>query len=169
MSILRPRPTPTKPGPGQESVWDYPRPARVEPTRHHLKVEIGGRTIAETRRGFRALETSHPPSYYFPPEDIDLSAVVAAEGRSSCEWKGGAVYHDVHVGGRVIQKAAWSYPDPTADFRPILGYLAFYAGLMDACWVDEERVQPQEGGFYGGWITRHVVGPFKGPPGSGGW
>ena len=164
-----PRPTPIPPGAGQESVWDFPRPARAEPVTAHLRVEVAGRTVAETRAGFRAIETSHPPSYYFPPADVDMACLEPAETRSSCEWKGGARYHDVVVGAVRRPSAAWAYPDPTPAFRLLGGYLAFYPGRVDACFVDGERVTPQEGGFYGGWITSRVAGPFKGPKGTNGW
>ena len=157
------------PAPGQESVWDFPRPARVEPVGFHLTVEFAGRVIAETRRGMRAIETSHPPSYYFPPDDVDLALLVPASKRTLCEWKGGAAYHDLVVGDRVARDAVWSYPKPTPDFLGVAGWFAFYPGRVDACFVDGERVTPQAGEFYGGWITRHVAGPFKGPPGTMGW
>lgn len=156
-------------GPGQESVWDYPRPARLEANTRHLRVEIGGRVVAETRGGFRAIETSHPPSYYFPPDDVDLTLLVPASRRTLCEWKGGAVYYDLVLDGRLAEEACWSYPRPTADFLPAADHVAFYAARVDACFVDGERVVPQEGVFYGGWITSGIVGPFKGPPGTMGW
>ena len=155
--------------PGQESVWSYPRPAIAEPTTAHLTVVLNGITIAATRRGVRTLETSHPPSYYFPPEDILPEALAAVPGSSLCEWKGAARYFDVRAGGLVRPRAAWSYPDPTASFAMLRGYVAFYAGAMEACTVDGERVLAQPGGFYGGWITSRVAGPFKGVPGSQGW
>ena len=157
------------PGPGQESVWDYPRPPRCEPTTKHVRVVFAGVTIADTRRAWRVLETSHPPVYYLPPADVDATHVLPVRGGSVCEWKGRAVYFDVRVGDRVAARAAWAYPDPTAAFAPLRGHVAFYAGPMDGCFVDGERVTPQPGGFYGGWITADVVGPFKGVPGSLGW
>lgn len=163
------RPDPIPPGPGQESVWDYPRPAVCEPTPAVLEVVFGGRTIARTTRGWRVLETSHPPSYYFPPEDVDAAALRPAAGGSICEWKGQAAYFDVIAGDARAPRAAWSYPSPTAAFRPMAGYVTFYPAPMDACFVDGECVVPQEGGFYGGWITSTVVGPFKGPPGTRLW
>ena len=160
---------PVPPGPGQESVWRFPRPARVEPTTAHLVVRMGDRIIAETRRGFRAIETSHPPSYYFPPADVDMARLEPARRRSQCEWKGGARYFDVVGEGRRAAEAAWSYPDPTPDFAAITDFLAFYPQRVGACFFDGERVTPQEGDFYGGWITSGVVGPFKGGPGTMGW
>jgi uncharacterized protein (DUF427 family) len=126
-------------------------------------------TIAETRRGYRILETSHPPNYYFPPDDVLEGAVVAVEGASFCEWKGRAHYFDVCSGDRIAERAAWGYDAPSERFAPIRGYVAFYPAPMDACFVDGERVLPQDGGFYGGWITSKVVGPFKGGPGTRGW
>ena len=156
-------------GPGQESVWDYPRPPRLEPASAHLVVVLGGVTIAETRRGYRVLETSHPPNYYFPPDDVAPGAVEAAKGASFCEWKGRASYWTVRGGDRVETEGAWSYATPSAAFSPIANYLAFYAGRMDACFVNGEAVTAQPGGFYGGWITANIVGPFKGAPGTRGW
>lgn len=167
MAIHTIRPEPA--GPGQESVWRYPRPAVAQPTTAHLVVVLGGITIAETRRGVRTVETSHPPSYYVPREDVLAEALTEAPGRSLCEWKGEACYFDAEAGGIRRQRAAWSYPDPTGSFATIRGHVAFYAGAMEACYLDGERVVPQPGGFYGGWITSHVAGPFKGVPGSQGW
>lgn len=163
------RPTPDPPGPGQESVWQFPRPARAEPCTRLLSVQFGGRTIAETRRGVRVIETSHPPSYYFPPDDIEPAALIPVAGSSFCEWKGAASYRDVVAGDLRAPRAAWTYLNPSPDFTGIRGFVAFYPAAMDACFVDGERVRAQEGGFYGGWITSHVAGPFKGAPGSGGW
>ena len=160
---------PDVPAQGQESVWRYPRPAVVEPMRAHLVVEVDGRVIAQTRRGYRTLETSHPPSYYFPPADIEPGCLVPADGRSLCEWKGGARYFDLLGAGRRIARAAWSYPDPTPSFASIRDYVSFYPRLASACFVDGERVIPQEGDFYGGWITGGVCGPFKGARGTEGW
>jgi uncharacterized protein (DUF427 family) len=163
------RPTPDQPAAGQESVWSFPRPAVAQPCGLHLQVVLGGITIAETRRGVRVIETSHPPSYYFPPEDILPGVLLPNPQRSLCEWKGEARYFDVNANGRSLRAAAWSYPRPTAAFTSIRDHVAFYPAGMDACMVDGEAVTPQPGGFYGGWITRHVAGPFKGVPGSQGW
>ena len=163
------RPTPIPPAAGQESVWDYPRPPRLEPTSKHIRVVFNGVTIAETRRAWRVLETSHPPVYYIPPEDIRAEALRPGEGHSFCEWKGAAGYVTVEVAGRRAENAGWYYSKPTPDFAAIKDYVAFYAGPMDGCFVDGERVRPQPGNFYGGWITADVVGPFKGEPGSRGW
>lgn len=158
-----------EPGPGQESVWDYPRPPRLEPTAARLEVVLGGQKIAETVDGYRVLETSHPPTYYLPPRAFLPGSVRPVDGSTICEWKGQAAYADLVGGGVVAPRAAWWYPDPTEGFRPIAGYLAVMPGLVDACFVDGERVVSQPGGFYGGWITAAVVGPFKGGPGTHGW
>jgi uncharacterized protein (DUF427 family) len=161
-------PEPIPPGPGQESVWDYPRPPRVEPNERHLVVELGGAVVAETRGGFRVLETSQPPAFYFPPADVDADALRPSAG-SWCEWKGQATYWTLVVGDRVAADAAWSYARPAPGFTAIADHLAFYPRRVDRCSVDGEVVQANEGDFYGGWITSQIVGPFKGGPGSQGW
>lgn len=163
------RPTPDKPGPGQESVWDYPRPPRLEPFEGRITVELGGREIATTDRGWRVLETSHPPTYYLPREAFADGVLRDAPGSSWCEWKGQARYFDLVTEAEVAPKAAWTYPTPTLGFEPIAGAIAVMAGQVDRCTVNGETVVPQPGGFYGGWITSWVVGPFKGIPGSMGW
>ena len=155
-------------GPGQESVWDYPRPPRLEPTSRHLVVAHGSTVIAESTRGFRLLETSHPPSYYLPADDCDLDLLVPASGSSVCEWKGRAVYWDVAVAGEMIRRVGWSYPDPAPPYEAIRDHLAFYPSLLE-CSVDGELATPQPGEFYGGWVTSQVVGPFKGSPGTSWW
>lgn len=157
------------PGPGQESVWDYPRPPRLEDTTKHIQVVFNGVTIAETRRAKRVLETSHPPVYYIPPEDIKMEYLLPTSRSSWCEWKGQAGYYTIAVGDKQAAQAAWFYPQPTPGFESIRGYVAFYPHLMDACFVEGERVRSQAGGFYGGWITSDIVGPFKGEPGTQGW
>lgn len=161
--------TPMKPGPGQESVWDYPRPAIMEPTSKHLRVVFAGTTLAETRDAYRVLETSHPPTYYLSPSDVDTERLRASRRHSFCEWKGEASYFDLVGPAKDAQAAAWCYAKPSASFAPMAGYISFYAHAVDACYVDGEMVQAQEGDFYGGWITRDVVGPFKGAPGTWGW
>lgn len=158
-----------EPGPGQESVWDYPRPPRVEGTARHIRVVYNGKVIADTRRARRVLETSHPPVYYIPAEDIRMEHLSQTGRRTWCEWKGQARYYGLSVGGRRAENAAWFYPDPTPGFESIRDYVAFYPGKVDACYVDGERVQAQQGDFYGGWITAEIVGPFKGGPQTGGW
>lgn len=163
------RPERTEPTAGQESVWDYPRPPRLEKVSARLRVIFNDRTIADTMSGYRVLETSHPPVYYIPPADILQQYLQTAVGRSWCEFKGHAHYWSLDVAGRTSDRAAWSYPTPSAAFADMAGHLAFYASRVDECWVDEERVQPQQGDFYGGWITSRIVGPFKGGAGTRGW
>lgn len=164
---MRPRPDP--PGPGQESVWDYPRPPIAETVASHIRIVHRDHAIVDTRAAVRTLETSHPPSYYIPPADIAPGTLRQAEGTSFCEWKGWATYWDVVVGDVVLPGAGWSYADPTPPFAMLRDHVAFYAAPFDRCTVDGERVTPQPGGFYGGWITSRVAGPFKGVPGSRGW
>lgn len=164
MSVRR-----VQPGPGQESVWDYPRPPRLEDSGREVVILARGEEVARTWRPKRVLETSHPPVYYVPPEDVTGGRLQAGTGASWCEWKGRAAYHDLLVGDERIQNAAWYYPRPTREFASLAGYLAFYPALMDACYVDGELVRAQAGGFYGGWVTGEVVGPFKGEPGTWGW
>ena len=163
------RPQPQNPGPGQESVWDYPRPPRLEATDKHIQIICNGVIIADTHRAYRVLETSHPPVYYIPPEDIKTEYLQPGSGNSWCEWKGPANYYTLTIGEKQIQDVAWYYPHPTPAFAAIKNYVAFYAGPMDACTVDGEKVIPQPGRFYGGWITSDIVGPFKGEPGTTGW
>jgi uncharacterized protein (DUF427 family) len=150
-------------------VWDYPRPPRLEPTTKHVLVVFGGETIADSHRAIRVLETSHAPVYYIPPEDVRMDYLTPTTHRTVCEWKGTAVYYTVAVGHRAAEQAAWTYPNPTGDFAAIAGYVAFYPARMDDCFLDGERVEAQPGGFYGGWITRDIVGPFKGGAGTAGW
>lgn len=157
------------PGPGQESVWDYPRPPRVEPSTERLEVRLGGLVVARTDQSLRVLETSHPPAYYLPLTAFADGALRPASGSSNCEWKGEAAYYDVVTPTRTAPRAAWTYPRPTPGFEELAGHVAVMPGLMDSCTVDGEAVIPQEGGFYGGWITARVVGPFKGAPGTWGW
>lgn len=163
------RPERIRPGPGQESVWDYPRPPRLENVRDRLRVAFGGETIAESKLAYRVLETSHPPVYYLPPTDVRRDLLVPTEARSFCEFKGRARYWSLDVAGVHAENAAWSYPQPTVAFQPLKDFFAFYPSRVDSCWVGDERVEAQAGDFYGGWITSRVVGPFKGPPGTRGW
>jgi uncharacterized protein (DUF427 family) len=141
----------------------------VEQTGKQIQVVFNGVMIADSRSAWRVLETSHPPVYYIPPQDIRMDCLSRAAGRSFCEWKGQAGYYDVCVGDKAAANAAWYYPKPTPAFAAIKDHVAFYARLMDACYVDGELVQPQPGEFYGGWITSDIVGPFKGEPGTWGW
>ena len=167
VTFMKPKRIPPKPG--QESVWDYPRPPRVEETRKRIVVELNGVVVADSARTKRVLETSHPPVYYIPRDDIKMEFLKRNSRTSFCEWKGKAVYFDAVFHGRVVENFAWSYPDPNPAYSLLKDHLAFYAGLADACTVDGERVTPQPGRFYGGWITDDVAGPFKGEPGSEGW
>lgn len=154
-----------RPGPGQESVWDYPRPPRAEPTAEHVVVELGGGIIADTREAVRVLETSHPPTYYLPPGDVRTEQLRPTGRTSFCEFKGVAVYHEFEDRGVV----GWSYPEPVAEYAVLRDRIAFYPSRVDRALVDGVQVQAQSGDFYGGWITPRVVGPFKGPRGTLGW
>lgn len=155
--------------PGQESVWDYPRPPRLENVTRHVQVVFNAIVVAETRNTKRVLETSHPPVYYIPPDDVRTEYLILADASSFCEWKGQANYYTIVVGSRQSGEAAWFYPNPTPAFAALQDHVAFYPGRVDACFVDGERVRAQAGGFYGGWITDEIVGPFKGEPGTIGW
>jgi len=157
-----------EPGPGQESVWDYPRPPRLEATNRHIVVGLAGETVADTTRSHRVLETSQPPAYYLDPADVRMERLVPSPHATFCEWKGQASYFDVVVGDTVAEAAAWTYRNPTPAFAAIREHLAFYAQRLD-CSVDEEAVVGNEGTFYGGWITSDVVGPFKGGTGTAHW
>lgn len=154
---------------GRQSVWDYPRPPALEDCARRVRVVFGEATIAESLDAKCVLETSHPPVYYIPPQDIREGVLIATDRRTFCEFKGVARYYHVMVDDFVAENAAWSYPQPTAAYERIRDYVAFYAHLMDACYVDDQRVQSQLGGFYGGWITSDIEGPFKGQPGTEGW
>lgn len=157
------------PGPGQESVWDYPRPPRVEASTKHIQVSFNGVMIADTRRAVRVLETSHPPVYYIPPEDVRMEYFTPTPRSTFCEYKGAAAYYTIRVGDRTEANAAWFYPRPSAPYAALASYIAFYPSCMDACRVDGEQIQSQLGDFYGGWITKDIVGPFKGGVGTAGW
>jgi uncharacterized protein (DUF427 family) len=155
--------------PGTESVWDYPRPPRVEAVAVPVSVVFGGVEIARTARALRVLETSHPPTYYIPPEDFLAGVLVPAPGASLCEWKGRARYFDVVAGGRRAGRAAWCYPEPTRAFAALRDHVAVYPGRMDRCTVGDMVAAAQPGDFYGGWVTPNLRGPFKGAPGTSGW
>ena len=152
-----------------ESVWDYPRPPRAERSDARVTVTHAGRVIADSRRCLRVLETSHPPVYYVPREDIAPGVLHAAAGRSFCEFKGTASYWDLVVGDSRVADAGWSYEHPAEGYAQIAGAVAFYPGRVDECRVGDEVVRAQEGDFYGGWITADITGPFKGGPGTRGW
>ncbi|MCC4247364.1 DUF427 domain-containing protein [Microbacterium testaceum] len=165
--MARPVPDPVRPG--QESVWDYPRPPRVERVAARVQIDFGGIRIVDTDDVVRVLETSHPPVYYLPIAAFG-DALTLGEGASFCEFKGRARYFDVHGGaGAVAERAGWNYPDPMPGYEVLSDRVAVYAAPMDRCLVAGETVRPQPGGFYGGWVTDDVAGPFKGVPGSTGW
>jgi len=160
---------PEPPGPGQESVWDYPRPPALVQRHEQVRVELGGLAVASTSEAWCILETSHPPTYYLPRSAFADGVLQPAAGSSFCEWKGQASYLDLVTPARTAPRAAWFYPDPSPAYAALRDHVALYPGAVDACYVDDERVEPQPGGFYGGWITSRVVGPFKGAPGTLGW
>ncbi len=163
----------------RESVWDYPRPPRLEPTNRRIRVVQAGIVIADTTHALRILETSHPPVYYIPQSDVRMQFLKAVEGmRTFCEFKGDATYWNIDVShvnglkdneGPIVEAAAWSYESPRSQYAQLAHHLAFYANRVAECWVDDERVKPQSGDFYGGWITADIVGPFKGGAGTLGW
>lgn len=156
------------PGDLQESVWDYPRPPVCVADSREIEVRIGEMVVAKTRRAVRVLETASPPTFYLPPEDVDFTFLEQTPGNSFCEWKGSAAYWSLFLETGKVQDVGWSYPMPTTRFEMIKGFLSFYPGKLD-CRVDGQQVRPQEGGFYGGWVTDEIVGPWKGGPGSSGW
>src|SRR6056297_932402 len=153
----------------RENVQDYPRPPALEPVEEQLSVILNGIEIAATTRGYRVLETHHAPTYYFPPEDVLSGVLRPSGGRTVCEWTGVAQYYDVIVEPREELRAAWGYPVPGDDFAAIADHVAFYSGQMDACHVGDTRVEPQPGGFYGGWVTPNLDGIVKGRAGTEGW
>jgi uncharacterized protein (DUF427 family) len=159
------RDLPVTPGPGQESVWDYPRPPRVEVMNQRVTITRRGKVLVDTTDVVRVLETSHPPAYYLPRSAFVPGSLQPAPGNTVCEFKGAARY--LSVGG--VDRAGWFYPDPMPGYEALNGRVAVYPGAMDVCTVDGETVVAQEGDFYGGWITSNIVGPFKGSPGSWGW
>ena len=155
------------PGPGQESVWDYPRPPDLVTDGRLVEVYHGEQLVASSYRTYRVLETAHPPSFYIPPEDVKWEMLESAPGSSVCEWKGTANYwvlsFDPNQGA-----VGWSYPAPTSAFEPIRHHVSFYPAIL-ACYVAGERARPQPGKFYGGWVTGEITGPFKGEPNSAHW
>jgi uncharacterized protein (DUF427 family) len=156
------------PGPGQESVWDYPRPPVIMDDMRLVQIRLNDVLIAESRASRRVLETASPPTFYLPPESLKVNCMRAETHSSFCEWKGQAAYFSVCLGDQCLEHAAWSYPEPLHEFAAIRNYLAFYPERLE-CYVDGDRVRAQAGGFYGGWITDEIVGPFKGEPGTSGW
>jgi uncharacterized protein (DUF427 family) len=155
-------------GPEQESVWDYPRPPRLERSPKQVLVMLAGREIARTSHAYRLLETSHPPTWYLPPDSVHQSFLIPSGKQSFCEWKGTASYWTVRVDDQTAENAAWSYRSPKVDYAALRDYFAFYPSIFE-CFVNGERVEPQPGDFYGGWVTKELVGPFKGMPGSSHW
>lgn len=156
-----------EPGPGQESVWDYPRPPAVEPSGRLVVVRYGEEALARSRNSYRVMETASPPVYYLPPEDVNWEYLEKAPGRSVCEWKGVAQYWKLSADPRGVP-VGWSYEEPRSDYRVIQGYVAFYPGRVES-YVEGENVRPQPGNFYGGWVTDEIIGPFKGESGTGHW
>ncbi|MDJ0641932.1 MAG: DUF427 domain-containing protein [Erythrobacter sp.] len=169
MSLFGGHPDPDPVGPGQESVWDYPRPAIAEPTDRRIQIVHKDIEVVDSRAAWRTLETSHPPTYYIPQSDIAMEHLQPNPRRTMCEWKGQANYWDLAIGDARLEAVAWSYPSPTPAFAPIKDYLAFYPDPLDRCMVDGEAITPQPGSFYGGWISQYEAGPFKGVPGSRFW
>ena len=161
--------TPVTPGPGQESVWDYPRPPRVEATTDRIRIRFGGETIADTTDAVRVLETSHPPVYYLPRSAFPEGTLEKAPGASFCEFKGAAKYVTLRGGLARAESSGWYYPNPSPGYELLTDRVAVYPSAMDSCEVNGEIVAAQAGDFYGGWITSRVVGPFKGEPGTTGW
>ena len=157
------------PGPGQESVWDYPRPPRIERERRVARVEFAGRVVAESSRALRVLETASPPTLYLPRQDVDLGCLVESQTQAVCEWKGNARHYGLRVAGAESPDAAWDYPDPFPEFAALAGRLAFLPARVGACSLGGEPVRPQPGDYYGGWWTKEIVGPVKGGPGSADW
>ena len=157
-----------EPGPAQESVWDYPRPPEIKPDSRRVVVKLGETVIASTDKAVRVLETASPPTFYLPPDSVNTDMLKAAGGGSFCEWKGKASYWTVEAGGQIVKSGAWSYKNTSPAFSSIQGYFSFYPAKLK-CYVDDELVEPQPGGFYGGWMTSEIVGPVKGEPGTGGW
>lgn len=164
------KPRRVEPGPGQESVWDYPRPPRIEPCRRLVTVRFAGREIARSFEALRVLETAGAPTIYIPSGDIDTDLLRPSGGRGSwCEWKGAAAYFDLVAGETVSVQAAWTYPIPTPPFRELADHYSLYPARTEGCYLADELVEPQAGGFYGGWVTADIVGPIKGEPGSLHW
>lgn len=152
-----------------ERVWDYPRPPALVPCERRVRLELGGAVLADSERALRVLETSHPPTIYVPPADVRMDLLVPASRTSFCEFTGVAHYVDAVVGDLRVAEVGWTYPHPVAAYAALRDHVAFYPSRMDACWLDDESVQPQAGDFYGGWVTAELRGPFKGAPGTAGW
>ncbi len=165
---MRPKPEPV--APGQESVWDYPRPPLAQRIEDRILIEHAATTVADAPTAWKIMETASPPTYYIPITSITPGLLERGQGRSWCEWKGRATYWDLHVpGAPVVEAAAWSYETPNPDFAMLKDHIAFYPGRVDRCTLAGEVVRAQPGHFYGGWITDAICGPFKGEPGSERW
>jgi uncharacterized protein (DUF427 family) len=149
-----------EPGAGQESVLDYPRPPRIEPSSRRVRVMVGDDAIADSTRAVRVLETGHPPVWYIPPDDVRMDLLDNSTTSTFCEWKGTASYWTLTAGGRTVEDVAWSYEDPIPAFEALRGFLAFYPSRVNACYVDDEQVRPEPADYYGGWITSEIIGPF---------
>ncbi len=162
-------PKPIKPKQGQESVWAYPRPPKLERVSELVEVIFNDRKIASTTKAWRVLETSHPPTIYIPREDVDLNVLVLSTRQTYCEWKGTGRYYHLQDDGLEVMNAAWFYDNPKAAFLSIKNHLSFYPSKVNSCYIGGEQVKAQEGDFYGGWITSKIVGPFKGGPKTFGW
>jgi len=158
-----------KPQKGQESVWDYPRPPRLESFKGSIRVYCDQYLIVDARDAYKVLETSHPPVYYIPPSAIEMALLKENNNQSFCEWKGLANYYDLQLPDKKIDSVGWFYKQPSERFKPMAEYVAFYPSKVSRCLVNGEEVQAQDGDFYGGWITSNIVGPFKGAPGTWGW
>jgi len=164
------------PSPGQESVWDYPRPPRVDAVPERIRVIVGGIVVADSVSALRVVETASPPAYYVPPSDVRTDLLSVSRTTTVCEWKGAATYWTLRMGARVLPDVAWLVPDvawsyerPNPGYERIAGHFAFYAGRVDEAWVGDEQAIPQPGDYYGGWVTSRIVGPFKGDRGTFGW
>jgi uncharacterized protein (DUF427 family) len=151
------------------AVAHFPRPPTIEREPRRIRILLGGQTIVDTNAAWRILETTHPPTYYLPATAFIPGALIPGRRTSFCEWKGTAQFFSVTAGGRTEPDAAWYYADPSPAYAALRGHIAVYAGRMDACFIDDEQVTPQPGGFYGGWITSDLEGPFKGAPGTEFW
>ena len=156
------------PAAGQESVWDYLRPPALSTDPREVIVRAGDIKIAKSSATCRVLETASPPTFYIPPEDVRMDLLIDGNGTSFCEWKGAARYWSLKLEDRVLENIAWGYEQPDSAFATIAGYISFYPGSVE-CFVDGERVRPQPGGFYGGWLTDEIAGPVKGLPGTSHW
>ena len=152
-----------------ESVWDYPRPPSAERVARHIRAVLAGHIVADTTRAVRVCETSHPPVYYVPPDDVAMEHLEPSAHTSYCEFKGQAHYYSLVIDGVRHSNAAWYYSHPNPGYEELANHVAFYAWVFDEATVDGEQVTPQPGHFYGGWITREISGPFKGEPGTTGW